>query len=63
MVTIGLLLVTGVSDNSMNVYDSLYNGATQTTKQKNNISKYVHKENLKINIINRKMAVIVVYLQ
>ena len=50
MVTIGLLLVTGVSDNSVNVYDSLYNGTTQTTKEL--ISKYVHKEKVKINIIN-----------
>ena len=44
MVTIGLLLVTGVSDNSVNVYDSLYNGTTQTTKEL--------KEKVKINIIN-----------
>ena len=40
----------GVSDNSVNVYDSLYNGITQTTKEL--ISKYVHKEKVKINIIN-----------
>ena len=40
----------GVSDNSVNVYDSLYNGITQTTKEL--IAKYVHKEKVKINIIN-----------
>ena len=40
----------GVSDNSVNVYDSLYNGITQTTKEI--IAKYVHKEKVKINIIN-----------
>ena len=40
----------GVSDNSVNVYDSLDNGITQTTKEL--ISKYVHKEKVKINIIN-----------
>ena len=38
----------GVSDNSVNVYDSLY--ITQTTKEL--IAKYVHKEKVKINIIN-----------
>ena len=32
----------GVSDNSVNVYDSLYNCITQTTKEL--IAKYVHKE-------------------
>ena len=40
----------GVSDNSVNVYDSLYNGITQTTKEL--IAKYVHKKKVKINIIN-----------
>ena len=40
----------GVSDNSVNVYDSLYNGITQTTKEL--ILKYVDKEKVKINIIN-----------
>ena len=40
----------GVSDNSVNVYDSLYNGITQTTKEL--IAKYVHKEKVKINVIN-----------
>ena len=37
----------GVSDN---MYDSLYNGITQTTKEL--IAKYVHKDRVKINIIN-----------
>ena len=49
----------GVSDSSVNVYDLLYNGITQVTKEL--IAKYVHKEKVKIN--NRKMTVIVVYLQ
>ena len=40
----------GISDNSVNVYDSLYNGITQTTKEL--IAKYVHKEKVKINIIS-----------
>ena len=40
----------GISDNSVNVYDSLYNGITQTTKEL--ISKYVHKDRIKLNIIN-----------
>ena len=39
-----------VSDNSVNVYDSFYNGITQTTQEL--IAKYVHKEKVKINIIN-----------
>ena len=40
----------GVSDQSVNVYDSLYNGINQATKEL--IVKYVHKEKVKINIIN-----------
>ena len=40
----------GVSDNSVNVYDSLYNSITQTPKEL--IAKYVNKEKVKINIIN-----------
>ena len=40
----------GVSDQSVNVYDSLYNGINQATKEL--IAKYVHKDKVKINIIN-----------
>ena len=34
----------------MNVYDSLYNGINQATKEL--IAKYVHKDKVKINIMN-----------
>ena len=40
----------GVSDQSVNVYDSLYNGINQATKEL--IAKYVHKDKVKINIMN-----------
>ena len=54
----------GVSDHSVNVYDSLYNGINQVTKELH--AKYVHKDKVKINIMNvqqQEMKVIVVYLQ
>ena len=40
----------GLSDSSVSVYDLLYNGINQTTKEL--IAKYVHKVKVKINIIN-----------
>ena len=40
----------GVSDHSVNVYDSLYNGINQATKEL--IANYVQKDNVKINIMN-----------
>ena len=40
----------GVPDSSVNVYDSLYSGINQATKEL--IAKYVHKDKVKINIIN-----------
>ena len=40
----------GLSDRSVNVYDSLYNGMNQATKEL--IAKYVHKDKVKINIMN-----------
>ena len=49
MVTIGLLLVVSLSDCSVNVYDSLYNGINQAKKEL--IAKYVHKDKVKINIM------------
>ena len=48
----------GVSDQNVNVYDSLHNGINQTTKEL--IAKYVHKDKVKINIINVQQQV---YLQ
>ena len=38
----------GVSDQSVNVYDSLYNDINQATKEF--IAKYVHKDKVKINM-------------
>ena len=40
----------GLSDRSVNVYDSLYNGINQATKEL--IAKYVNKDKVKINIMN-----------
>ena len=40
----------GLSDSSVNVYDSLYNGMNEATKEL--IAKYVHKDKVKINIMN-----------
>ena len=40
----------GLSDSSVNVYDSLYNGIDKATKEL--IAKYVHKDKVKINIMN-----------
>ena len=40
----------GLSDSSVNVYDSLYIGMNEATKEL--IAKFVHKDKVKINIMN-----------